>query len=324
MIRGGRTMLTIQNLSKNYGSFRALNNVNLHIAKGELFGFVGANGAGKTTTMKICVGLLKADSGEIVIDGQSVSNNNRDLKSKVGYVPDFFGVYDNLTAMEYLRFFASAYGIYGSEAEGLCRDLLELVNLSDKHDSEVDGLSRGMKQRLCLARALVHNPELLFLDEPASGLDPKARYELKEILKNLCAMGKTIVISSHILPELAEMCTSIGIINHGEMKMQGSIEDVQNMASGSSPVLIAVADKEEEAGRIIRELPMTLAVELLQGGKLEAKIKGGEEAEVQLLRQLVNAGIPVKSFHRQEGTLENLFLQIMGESEENAAKGATA
>ncbi len=308
-------MLTIRNLNKTYGSFRALNNVNLHIDKGELFGFVGANGAGKTTTMKICVGLLGADSGEIIIDGQEVTKNSKELKSKVGYVPDFFGVYDNLTSIEYLRFFAYTYGIYGEEAESLCADLLELVNLTDKRDFEVDGLSRGMKQRLCLARALVHNPELLFLDEPASGLDPKARFELKEILKNLCSMGKTIVISSHILPELAEMCTSVGIINRGEIKLTGTIDEIQRQAAYSTPVIITVADgKEEEAVRVIREIPATKNV-AMHANKIHVSYEGGEAEEVALLKRLVMADIPVVSFYRQEGTLEQMFLQIMGEAE---------
>ena len=314
-------MLTIRNLNKSYGSFRALNNVNLHIDKGELFGFVGANGAGKTTTMKICVGLMKPDSGEVIIDGREVLKNNRELKSKVGYMPDFFGVYENLTAIEYMRFFASAAGIYGNDAELLCGELLELVDLSHKRDSDVNGLSRGMKQRLCLARALVHNPELLFLDEPASGLDPKARFELKEILKNLCSMGKTIVISSHILPELAEMCTSVGIINHGEMKMQGSIEDIQKKMSISAPILLSVADRQEDAVRIIRELPMTQEVELLSGGKLQVSSAGGEQEDIYMLKQLVLADIPVLSFTRQESSLENIFLQVMGAEEGNKAGG---
>ncbi|MBQ9765802.1 MAG: ABC transporter ATP-binding protein [Lachnospiraceae bacterium] len=308
-------MLTIKNLNKTYGRFRALNNVNLHIAKGELFGFVGANGAGKTTTMKICVGLLSSDSGEIYIDGKEVTRNSKELKEKVGYVPDFFGVYDNLTAIEYLRFFASTYGIRGEEAENLCSDLLELVNLTDKRDFEVDGLSRGMKQRLCLARALVHNPDLLFLDEPASGLDPKARFELKEILKNLCAMGKTIVISSHILPELAEMCTSVGIINKGEIKLTGSIEDIQKQAAYSTPVIVKVANgMEENAARIAKEIPATKNVEI-HSDKLHITYEGGEAEEVELLKRLVMADIPVVTFYRQEGTLEQMFLQIMGEAE---------
>lgn len=309
-------MLTIENLSKYYGGFRALDNVNLHINKGELFGFVGSNGAGKTTTMKICVGLLKADSGRIIIDGKEVGKDIALLKEKVGYVPDFFGAYDNLTAFEYLTFFANAYGLYGAEADVLCEDLLNLVNLADKRNNEVDGLSRGMKQRLCLARALVHNPDLLFLDEPASGLDPKARYELKEILRSLCAMGKTIVISSHILPELAEMCTSFGIIDHGRIRMSGSLRDIQNMAHmNQMPIAFTVLDKQEEACQVLKQLPLTQHVRPLADGRIEVSYGGSREDEVALLRVLINNDIPVVNYTRMEGSLENVFLQLMNGQE---------
>ncbi len=305
-------MLNIENLTKYYGTFRALNNVNLHINKGELFGFVGSNGAGKTTTMKICVGLLRADAGKIFIDGYEVGKNTKLLKQKVGYVPDFFGAYDNLTSIEYLTFFANAYGIYGKEAETLGEDLLALVNLSDKRNHEVDGLSRGMKQRLCLARALVHNPDLLFLDEPASGLDPKARYELKEILKSLSSMGKTIVISSHILPELAEMCTSFGIIDRGVMRMTGTLRDIQQASHITNmPIAIVVKDNVDGAVQVLRELPGTQFVRPLAEGKIEVNYAGGADEEVELLKILVNRGIPVVSYGRMEGTLENVFLQLM-------------
>ncbi|MBO7401501.1 MAG: ABC transporter ATP-binding protein [Lachnospiraceae bacterium] len=317
-------MLHIENLSKYYGTFRALNNVNLHINKGELFGFVGSNGAGKTTTMKICVGLLRADSGRIVIDGYEVRKNTKLLKQKVGYVPDFFGAYDNLTSIEYLNFFANAYGIYGKEADKLSEDLLALVNLSDKRNHEVDGLSRGMKQRLCLARALVHNPDLLFLDEPASGLDPKARYELKEILKSLSSMGKTIVISSHILPELAEMCSSFGIIDRGVMKMTGTLRDIQQAANFSSmPIVIVVRGDSEPAVQALRELPATKYVRPMAEGRIEVDYLGGIDDEVELLKILVNKGIPVVSYGRMEGTLENVFLQLMngGQPQNGPAPG---
>ena len=182
-------MLEIKNLNKKFGKFQALNNMSMMIEKGELFGFVGPNGAGKTTTMRIVAGLLSADSGEVLLDGENLLSDSRKLKGKIGYMPDFFGVYDNLKAIEYMEFFASIYGINGKAAKSLSYELMELVNLSGKEDCYVDTLSRGMKQRLCLARSLVHNPELLILDEPASGLDPRARFEMKEILSNLREMG---------------------------------------------------------------------------------------------------------------------------------------
>ncbi len=312
-------MLKITDLQKHFGSFQALNHLNLEIAKGELFGFVGPNGAGKTTTMKIISGLMRADGGEVVIDGINALKDSRKLKEKIGYMPDFFGVYDNLKAYEYLEFYASVYGILGRDARELCNNLLDLVNLSDKADTYVDSLSRGMKQRLCLARSLVHNPELLILDEPASGLDPRARFEMKEILRNLCSMGKTILISSHILPELAEMCSSIGIIEHGSMVACGSVEDIQNTLKTSNPVIIKVTDTKglDDAILLLKENPevqsisvqeLTLSVVLKEEGD-------ASRAEAALLSSLVSSHVPVRSFYREEGNLESLFMQITAEQE---------
>ena len=197
-------MLKIRNLTKRYGRYTALDSLNLQIDRGEIFGFVGPNGAGKTTTMKIMAGLLKADAGEIYIDDIKLFEDYNRLKEVIGYMPDFFGVYDNLQVMEYLEFYASAYGMETRQARRLGGHLLEMVHLEGKEECYVDELSRGMKQRLCLARALIHDPQFLILDEPASGLDPRSRFEFKEILKELRDNGKTIIISSHILMELAE------------------------------------------------------------------------------------------------------------------------
>lgn len=302
-------MLSIKNLEKSYGSFKALNGVNLEIEKGDIFGFIGPNGAGKSTTMKIVAGLLSADSGEVYLDNIDALKNNRKLKEKIGYMPDFFGVYDNITAIEYLEFYASIYGIVGEEARSLGMDLLDLVNLKDKHDSYVDGLSRGMKQRLCLARCLVHNPELLILDEPASGMDPKSRYEMKSILKNLKSMGKTIIVSSHILSELGEICNKIGIIKNGSLVCQGTVEEVTLMASGSAPVTIQVLDSAEKAVEIMRELPFVKSISLDEN-KIVTNIVGGDKEASNLLKTLVNRDIPVTSFTKSVGNLEDVFMQI--------------
>lgn len=304
-------MLTIKNLYKFYGKHAALNDLNMHVDKGELFGFVGPNGAGKTTTMRICVGLLGADAGEVYIDGQEVLHDSTLLREKIGYVPDFFGVYDNLTAIEYLEFFASTYGMRGPETTKMCESLLDVVNLANKRDSNVDGLSRGMKQRLCLARALVHNPDLLFLDEPASGLDPRARFELKEILRNLSNMGKTIVISSHILPELAEMCTSVGIIDKGHKLLEGHVDDILHSAKTMNPVVIAVSDRAEDAVRCLKENPRVRNIKV-QGRNLVVELDGEIEHEQELIRSLILNDIPVYSFTREEGSLEALFMKITG------------
>jgi len=313
-------MIEIKHLYKKYGRFLALNDFSINIEDGELFGFVGSNGAGKTTTMRICVGLLKADAGEVLIDGQDMLSNHRALASKVGYVPDYFGVYKSLNCSEYLHFFANAYGIYGTEADSLSDELLELVNLPDKKYTDVNGLSRGMKQRLCLARGLVHNPDILFLDEPASGLDPKARYELKEILKNLSSMGKTIIISSHILPELAEMCTSVGIIDRGHLVLQGSIDEIHRAAAMSSPLNISVPEEQIDAVfDALQENPYVQKV-TAQGSIMKIVFTGAKDDESALLADLISKGIQINSFHRDEGSLESLFMQIVGNPGEEKKK----
>ena len=313
-------MIEIKHLYKRYGRFLALNDFNLNVNEGELFGFVGSNGAGKTTTMRICVGLLKADGGEVLIDGEKMLRNHRKLAEKVGYVPDYFGVYKSLTASEYLHFFASAYGIYGSDADRLTDELLDLVNLSHKKDTDVNGLSRGMKQRLCLARGMVHNPDILFLDEPASGLDPKARFELKEILKNLSAMGKTIIISSHILPELAEMCTSVGIIDKGHLVLQGSIEEIHRAAAMSSPLNLVVNEEQiDDVFAILQSNPFVQKV-TARGNILQIVFTGSKDDEGRMLASLIQANILVSSFYREEGSLESLFMQIVGNNTKKAAK----
>ena len=226
----GGQWLEVRNLTKNYGKFRALNGLNMEIKEGELFGFVGPNGAGKTTTIKIIAGLLRADMGQIFLDQIDITKDIAALKENIGYVPDYFGVYDNLKVMEYMEFYASTYGLAGREVKELSLELLEIVGLEGKENQYVDALSRGMQQRLCLARALVHNPKMLILDEPASGLDPSSRVAMKNILMELTMNGKTILISSHILSELSEMCSSIGIIQKGEMILQGSIKEIVSLS----------------------------------------------------------------------------------------------
>lgn len=308
-------MLVIKNLEKSYGNFKALNGLNLEIKKGEIFGFIGPNGAGKSTTMKIISGLLSPDSGEVYVDGIDAIKNNKALKDKIGYMPDFFGVYDNLKAIEYLEFYASIYGIIGEDARKLSMDLLELVNLKDKADAYVDGLSRGMKQRLCLARCLVHNPELLILDEPASGMDPRARYEMKGILRNLKDMGKTIIVSSHILPELGEVCTNIGIVKGGTIVCQGTVDEIMTRAAGASPIVFTVMDKEEEAIKILKELPNISDIKV-DGNKITASVSGDDIEVCNVLKALVLKDIPVLNYSRSVGNLEDVFIQITADSDE--------
>ncbi|MEG0688836.1 MAG: ABC transporter ATP-binding protein, partial [Hungatella sp.] len=248
-------MLKIEKLKKNYGKMTALDGLDMTIEDGALYGFVGPNGAGKTTTIKAMIGLLLPDSGTVFIDGIDAIHQPQKLKEKIGYVPDSFGVYDNLKVMEYMEFFASCYGIDGLNARKRNIELLGQLGLDEKVDFYVDGLSRGMKQKLCLARALIHNPELLILDEPTSGLDPRTRYELKEILKELREQGKTILISSHILPELSEICTDIGIIEQGRIALEGNMDDILSRINSSNPLIISIFNHRETAMSILRSHP---------------------------------------------------------------------
>ena len=305
-------MLTIKGLTKCYGKFKALDHLDLEIGKGEIFGFVGPNGAGKTTTMRIICGLLKATSGEVYVDGVNAITNPEDIKRKVGYVPDFFGVYDNLKVIEYMEFYGSMYGMEKKDVDEISEGLLQLVNLSDKKEEYVDTLSRGMKQRLCVARALIHNPDLLVLDEPNSGLDPRARFEMKEILKNLGSMGKTIIISSHILPELAEMCTSIGIMEHGHLIASGKVEDVMQMSKGSQSIHIRVVDAQKEKLTLLLKEQNNVTKVSTTEDEYIVSFAGDDVAAAQLLKQLIAQGVMISQFYREKEDLESLFLEVTG------------
>jgi len=302
-------MLKIKGLVKKYGRFTAVNDLNLNVPKGEIYGFVGPNGAGKTTTMKIICGLMAADSGEVYVNDIDVINNGRKAKEVIGYMPDFFGVYDNLKVTEYLDFYASIYKINAKDRKKICDDLLELVDLQDKRDAYVDSLSRGMKQRLCLARSLVHNPELLVLDEPASGMDPRARVEMKEILRTLKDMGKTIIISSHILPELSELCTSIGIIDRGRMVISGTVDEIMQQVYSKRFIKIKIRDKVDECVKIMQESPLITSINKDEN-LIEAGFEGNEEEMAVLLKELVLRDIPVISFGQMDGNLEDVFMKV--------------
>jgi ABC-2 type transport system ATP-binding protein len=310
-------MLEIKNLWKKFGKFHALNGLDIMIPQGSLYGFVGPNGAGKTTTIKIMTGLLSPDSGQVLINGRDVTGGLEDLKLSIGYVPDFFGVYDNLKVNEYMEFFASCYGLDGLKARNRYMTLLEQVGLEDKCSFYVDSLSRGMKQRLCLARALIHDPLLLVLDEPASGLDPRTRFEFKEILKELKEQGKTIFISSHVLSELSELCTDIGIIDQGKMVLGGSIEEILHRVNATNPLIIAVLGEKERALTILKSQPcvQTIAV---KDQDIRVNFIGDEQDEALLLQQLVDADVMVRGFYREQGSLETLFMQITDHDKEKA------
>ncbi|MFA9377351.1 MAG: ABC transporter ATP-binding protein [Lachnotalea sp.] len=303
-------MLKIENLSKSYGKFKAVDNFSLTVNDGEIFGFVGPNGAGKTTIMKIIAGLLNADAGNISINGENIFNNISMLKQNIGYMPDFFGVYDNLTVIEYLQFYSSTYGIANDVALSRANELLELVELQNKAQEYVDSLSRGMKQRLCLARTLVHNPDIIILDEPASGLDPVTRHKLKQILKNLCEKGKTIIISSHILTELAEICSGICIIEKGKVIMNGNIEEILYKVDASNPLIIHILNNVDKAVSILKknQYIRTISVDAMN---IMVTFIGRREEEADLLKELITNDVLIVSFKREQSNLESLFLKII-------------
>ncbi len=308
-------MLYINNLTKNYGSFTAVNHLTLHVPEGDLFGFVGPNGAGKTTTIRIVCGLLRASGGTVKIGNTSAAVGSKEMKRLIGYVPDFFGVYDNLKVREYMDMYGSMYGMYARDIAKLSDDLLELVNLTDKREFYVDTLSRGMKQRLCVARALLHNPKLLILDEPSSGLDPRARVEMKELLKNLHSMGKTIVISSHILSELSEMCTSIGIMNGGQLITAGRIEDIMQQLGGGKRLHIQIVSEMEAAVRLLKE-QANVRVESVRENEIVISNNGTDEEISALIGRLIQNEVVLTGFYREEGSLESLFMQLTGKTED--------
>lgn len=302
-------MLKIHGLKKKFKNFQALNGLDMEVEEGALYGFVGPNGAGKTTAIRIITGLLLPDEGTVEIAGKDVLKYRDEVKDDFGYVPDEFGMYDNLKVSEYMEFFASCYGYSGLVARNRCRELLEQVKLDDRADAFVDSLSRGMKQRLCLARALIHDPKLLVLDEPTSGMDPRTRMEFKELLKELCADGKTILVSSHILSELSQMCTDIGIIDAGKIVLSGNMSEILQKVNDSNPLLIKVYEHRDAAIRLLKEEPAVKTIAIREDD-IAVRFHGGHRAEAELLKKLVESGIPVSGFIREQGDLESIFMQI--------------
>ena len=307
-------MLEIRDLKKNYGKYQVLNGLDMTVPDGSLFGFVGPNGAGKTTTLKIMVGLLEADGGTVSYDGFSFQEEG--WERHVGYVPDFFGVYDNLKVWEYMEFFASCYGLEGLKARKRCSALLEQIGLEDKEEFYVDGLSKGMKQRLCLARALIHDPEVLILDEPMAGLDPRTRFDFRETIKDLSDQGKTIVLSSHVLSELSELCTDVGIIDQGRMALTGSIRDILSQVNSSNPIVITLFGGGTDVALSILKSHPSVHTITVKGREIVVRFSGDEQEEAVLLQRLVDAGLLVSGFTREKGSLESLFMQITDRDEE--------
>ncbi len=305
--------IAVQGLVKQYGRLAALNGVSFAVPGGSIYGFLGPNGAGKTTTLRILATLLQPTGGQAWVAGADVTRYPAEARRHIGYMPDFFGVYDDLTVREYLEFYAQAHGVPRVRWPKTIADLLELVDLGYKRDEFVETLSRGMKQRLGLTRCLVHDPEVLLLDEPASGLDPRARVEMREVLKEIASMGKAVLISSHILPELEDLSTEVGIIHQGRMVASGTVESIIAQLGGSRMLEVRTLDQVEQAGTILERLSGVGAVEILvEEGLVRAACTADSAGQAAILTTLVEAGIPVVSFNAAQ-ELEDLFLALTEE-----------
>lgn len=307
-------MIETINLTKKYGELTALNNLNMTIAQGDCFGFIGPNGAGKTTTIKILATLLKPTWGEARIDGRVIGYQNREIRPTIGYVPDFMGAYDDMVVEEYLEFFAAAYNIHGKQRKQVVQDVLELTDLSYKSDAEVNGLSRGMQQRLSIARVLLHDPKVLLMDEPASGLDPRARIEIRELLKELRKMGKTILISSHILHELSELCNTVGIIERGELIYQGSVNDIMKKAGAGHIVHVMIEANIPSACEYLATVPGVDNVSVREtdaGHIIDISLSpNGQIAISDLPSRLIAQGYRITKFIEEQVNLETAFMRL--------------
>jgi ABC-2 type transport system ATP-binding protein len=297
------------NLTKRYGKLVALNNLHLNIEEGECFGYIGPNGAGKTTTIRILATLLQPTWGEARVCGHVVGYESRKIRPLIGYVPDFFGAYEDMCVQEYLEFFAAAYSITGKKRTQIVGDVLELTDLTYKRDAVVDSLSRGMKQRLSIARVLLHDPKVLLLDEPASGLDPRARIEIRELLKELHRMGKTILISSHILPELADLCSSIGIIEQGELIYQGSVAEALRRARSGSVVHVVTPDDPERARQVLEKLPGVQSAHL-RDGQVVLNLES-DGADFSFIAQtMLQNNLRIQEISQEDVNLETAFMRL--------------
>jgi ABC-2 type transport system ATP-binding protein len=302
-------MIELTHFGKDYGEFTAVQNLDLKIDAGELFGFIGPNGAGKSTSIRFLATLLKASRGDGTVNGFSVNKQPMDVRRSIGYMPDDFGVYDGMKVWEFLDFFAVAYKIGRTQRKQVIGDVLELLDLTHKRDDYVNGLSRGMKQRLCLAKTLVHDPPVLILDEPTSGLDPRARIEVKALLKELRKMGKTILISSHILSELADCCTSIGVIERGQLLMHGPIESVYRQIRRNRIVEVRFVENQDAGISILRSEPTLRGIDI-DGNRVTAEFETDDAGLAALLQRLVQGGVKMRSFSDKDPTLEDVFMMV--------------
>ena len=304
-------MIRTVDLTKKYGDAFAIKSIDLNLEPGDLFGFIGPNGAGKTTTMRIIATLLEPSWGEAYVCDHSVHTAPKEIRRLVGYMPDFFGVYDDMTVVEYLEFFAASYRIGGKQRRKRVNEMLDIVDLDFKRDAYANTLSRGQTQRLGLARTLLHDPQVLLLDEPLSGLDPRARIEMRNLLRKLGKTGKTIIVSSHILPELADVCNKIGIIDKGELKQNATKEEVIRMVREHTVLVVQPADREK-----MKQISDLLSGhEIVQGCEMgddavRVILKGNIDQYSELPRLLIENGIDLRSFREEELDLESAFMAL--------------
>jgi len=303
------TAIETRGLTRRFGKVIAVEGLDLRVSAGSLFGLIGPNGAGKTTTLRMLAGLLEPTAGEIVVNGHAVNHDWRALRRQIGYMPDFFGVYEDMLVWEYLDFFARCYDLPADRRRQVTDELLELVDLTEKREAYLQTLSRGMRQRLCLAHALVHDPQVLLLDEPASGLDPRARVEMRELLRELGAMGKTVVVSSHILSELAELCDAVGIIERGRLVASGSLGEISRRVRQGRTLRLKLLSDCDQAAAVVRDSPGVGQLRQVNGG-LEVEFLGDDTATADLLAALVGQGVRVVSFTEVSGDLEDVFLRL--------------
>jgi ABC-2 type transport system ATP-binding protein len=302
-------VIETRKLTKRYGNLIAANEITLQLAEGDVFGFIGPNGSGKTTTMRMIATLLNPDYGECYVCGKSIYTNPQEIRRLVGFMPDFFGVYDDMTVLEYLEFFASAYRIHGPQRRKVCEEKLELVDMAFKRDAMVSQLSRGQTQRIGLARTLLHDPQVLLLDEPASGLDPRARIEIRQLLKRLGQLNKTIIVSSHILPELADVCTRVGIIEAGIMQVDAYVDEVMRQARKAILLHIQVTENHDRAARLLEQLDEVAAV-TMKGDTVITTLKPGVNDYSTLPTALLQAGFRLKLFREEDVNLETAFMEL--------------
>lgn len=306
-------MIKIEGLVKTYGDKTAVDGVDFEVDAGEVFGLVGPNGAGKTTTFKVLATLARPDAGRVLIEGRDTTVDVPEVRRSLGFMPDSFGGYDSFRVTEYLDYFGALYGMRRRDRLERAEAVLELTELTGKRDDSVRALSKGMKQRLCLAKTLLHDPEVLILDEPASGLDPRARLEMRELLRELRAMGKTLVLSSHILPELESLCDRVGFMELGKLVACGNLHDLEQSLAGQQRIRVRVSSEEERALRVLESTDGVVDVQVERGsGGRAFRVDPTPEAfaDQRVLTRLVEAGVPVRSYNAEGADLEELFMQL--------------